>query len=160
MPTSLSNEPAAAIQARLLAISDLATIVGTRIGQSDPLSFGGFPCVVWRIIGGQASGVDAEAWLDRDLVLQIDVYAEHPDQATDACQAIDGEWDALAGAFSGLNDACGVLSAGMTGWTCKVIRRLSAWQTLTWSQRQEDGGNQVIQRTSDWRFRVTRRQGS
>lgn len=147
-----STEPLSLLQSALLNLSGLSDYVGTRVGQDFGMSYDGMPCVIWTPIGEAMARVDAESWKQLDLRLQISLFGSDLSELLEIKGIIDG----LAG--QGLNELH--LTGELDGyfWKCSVMRRVDVWKKIVWQSRQRTDGNNVIQLTSDWRYRTSRRQ--
>jgi hypothetical protein len=145
---STSSEPHDKFQAKLAAVSGLSAIVGTRVGQAWPANQAGFPAVAWKRITGGLAKTDAESWLGKRNVIQIDLLGDDFDVLEDLANLID----------AGINDACNDGSWDTTHWKCSVVRRLSDWKQLEHPDRQTATGNTLMQYTADFRVTFLRKQ--
>jgi hypothetical protein len=145
---SVSSEPYDKIQAKLLAVTGLAAIVGTRVGQGWPANNAGFPAVAWKLVTKGRAETDAEPWLGSKNLIQIDLLGDDFDVLQELARLID----------ESINDACNDRSWDTTNWKCLVVRCAGDWRRIDWPDRQTVTGNNLLQYTADFRIKFHRKQ--
>jgi hypothetical protein len=148
MAVDVANEPLKMFADSLAAVPALVTACGTRIRQSYGESFDGFPCCTFIVLGDRAGNTDAEAWQTRDYTIQVDLWSSSDAELPSLALAID-EY---------LGPLCEAGQLSSTNWSAKILRRTKAWNLLPWPGKKDATGNRLFQFTSDWRFRVDRKQ--
>jgi len=148
MAVDAANEPLKMFYDLLAGVSALSSACGSRIGQTDGLDFSGFPCCFYDAIAEGMGESDAERWQVRDYRIQVDLWAGDTKQLRTLALAID----------ESLGSAVESGQVSSTNWSAKTLRRLKDWNQLAWKERKDVSGNRVFQYTSDWQFRVARKQ--
>ena len=141
----VEQEPYETFQTKLAALSGLSAIVGTRVGQEWPASHSGFPAVAWRLVTVGQANSDADGWLAKHAVIQIDLLGDDFDVL-----------QSLAAIVDTLNDAPNDGSWNSANWKIQSLRRLSEWRRIMWSDRQTATGNHLTQYTADFRVKFNR----
>lgn len=141
----VEQEPYEIFQTKLAALSGLSAIVGTRVGQEWPATQAGFPAVAWRLLSAGMAGSDAEGWLAKHPVVQIDLLGDDFDVL-----------QSLAAIADLLNDAANDGSWNSANWKIQSLRRVSEWRRIPWGDRQTANGNHLTQYTADFRVKFNR----
>lgn len=152
MPANKANEPFEKFHQLVQSQSALLAIVGSNYGKAFAVDQEAFPSFAWRTMTDDGkSDLDDNPQGYRTIQFQFDLFGTDEDQLVTLADLVDEMNDKHRG---GLLDT--------VHWKCNLLRRMSAWKTLPYRASSSDGqaadGNVLFQMTSDWRYKLMRKE--